>query len=302
MAGAKSAVFTITTPRSGTQWLAESLRALYPDDLHIAHEPVVFEYNPRVNFRSRSACTALREVGPVREHLTSIHDVLKAKTYVEIGYSSYCAIPLFAQEFRGQVNVVQLVRDPVRVAASLLTHDWYTPKRKRPEIEYNMALLPTDPGAQFPGYQAKWQQMTSFERALYYWLEIHQYGLEIEQTSQLPFLRVRFEDLLTSRTERQRLTDFLGVSEAAGWDHLTPQVIDSYQGKTRAPIDPSLIRRHPEIMSLAKRLGYDPSQGRRSTLIKRYRMSVRDFAREAKRRLFRALRGKERCDGQMPRT
>src|SRR5262245_32922140 len=66
-----NATFFITTARSGTQWLCETLRKVYPE-LVVEHEPIQYAYAPKRCLRNAAALAALRGEPVVRQHLNDI--------------------------------------------------------------------------------------------------------------------------------------------------------------------------------------------------------------------------------------
>jgi hypothetical protein len=252
-----SATFFITTARSGTQWLCATLRDIYPDVLTVEHEPIRYAYAPKRYLRNPGAIEELRRDPIVREHFGAIHRTLKTKPYVEVGFPAFAAAPLLWEEFGERLRLVQLVRHPVRVAASIVTHRWFDDAGHR-GIQANIALEPFDPGVILRHYETRWAEMSSFEKALFYWAEVHLYGLDVQHKFfVVPFLRVTFEDLLAQTRARTQLTHFLGMPYRAEWDKAPARRVDSYHYQTSARIDGAAILSHPEISTLAARFGYD---------------------------------------------
>ena len=122
-----TATFLITTARSGTQWLATAVRDAYPDLLRVEHEPVGYRYRPAANLRDRHALDLLLTNPVVAAHFTTIDETLRqGRSYVELGFPAFALYPLLRDRFADRLRIVQLVRHPVPVAASLVTHQWYT--------------------------------------------------------------------------------------------------------------------------------------------------------------------------------
>lgn len=119
------ATFFITTARSGTQWLAHNLSVHYQNELRAAHEPIGYAYRPKVYLRARERLDELSALPAVRKHLDDIHRVLQTRSYIEVGFPAFAMAPLLVRELGAQLRLVQLVRNPVRIAASLVTHRWY---------------------------------------------------------------------------------------------------------------------------------------------------------------------------------
>jgi len=252
----KAATFFITTARSGTQWLAQTLATIYPDLLVVEHEPIRYGYSSKIYLRNPAALTDLRAKPVVREHLDRIHGVLRQKSYVEVGCPAFAAAPLLTVEFGERLRLVQLVRHPVRVAASITAQQWLDPGRRN-AVQDDIAPTPTDPGVYLRHYGARWATMTPFEKSLFYWAEVHLYGLEVrKELPDVPFLQLTFEDLLAGTSAQERLAAFLDVPYRTAWREASAIRIDALP-KEMNTIDRSALQDYPEIASLARHFGYD---------------------------------------------
>jgi hypothetical protein len=281
-----TATFFITTARSGTQWVSATLRALYPDLLSVEHEPIKYSYAPRRCLRNPDELTRLSTVPTVRRHLDDVRNTLKSRAYVEAGFPAFAAAPLLLKEFGERLRLVQLVRHPARVAASIVTHRWYEPGA-RPDIEADVALTPSDRGVCLRQYARQWPTMSPFEKALFFWAEVHLYGLEVERTlSTVPFLRIRFEDLLANRDARASFARFLDLPYRTAFDRAPEASIDQFRKRTMADIELGKITELPEIVGLATGFGYRTGAEREAEFHARYRTS---WLTRARRRLRAAL-------------
>lgn len=249
--------FFITTARSGTQWVYETLRNLYSDVLVAEHEPIEYSYAPKQCLRNPAALSALRTQPAIRRHLDNIHKTVRERDYVEVGFPAFAAAPLLWDEFGERLRLVQLVRHPVRVAASIVTHRWFDPGQ-RSDIQADIAVAPTDPGVRLSHYAERWADMSAFEKALFYWAEVHLYGLEVQDRFvAVPFTRITFEDMLTRQETRRSFTQFLGLPYRSGWNEAPGKKIDHYHRETGSSLDLGEARTMPEIARLAEHFGYD---------------------------------------------
>jgi hypothetical protein len=284
--------FFITTARSGTQWVHEALRHLYADLLVVEHEPIRYSYSPKLCLRNPAAQAALRTHPVVRQHLNAIHKAIEERDYVEVGFPAFAAAPLLWQEFGERLRIVQLVRHPVRVAASIVTHRWFDSNPwDRADIKEHVVLSPHDPGVCMSHYADRWAGMSTFEKALFYWAEVHLYGREVRDgLFPVPFLQVNFEDLLADQEARRRLAQFLGLPYRSKWNDFPQRKVDRYQNQTHNTIDLGRIQRMPEIVNLAADLGYDIDEIENSELQQRYRLSlISRFRRGIKLKLRRSI-------------
>jgi hypothetical protein len=287
-----TATFFITSARSGTQWQCHTLRTIYADLLAVEHEPVGYAYSPKRYLRNPAAGAELRRNPAVRQHLDDIHRTLKTKSYVEVGFPAFAAAPLLWEEFGEQLRLVQLVRHPIRVAASIVTHRWFEPGY-RADIQADIALAPSDPGALLRHYEARWAGMSAFEKALFYWTEVHLYGLEVqEKFLPVPFLRIKLESLLTEANSRAQMARFLGLPYRPAWNDAPGHQVDAYYRQTSSRIDSQGIRSLPEAADLATRFGYDIEAIATSEIRQRYQRSlfsiVNRRAKRAVRKTFAA--------------
>jgi hypothetical protein len=268
--------FFITTARSGTQWVHEALRNLHSDLLVTEHEPIRYSYSPKLCLRNPAALAALRADPIVRRHLAGIHEAIKERDYIEVGFPAFAAAPLLWEEFGERLRLVQLVRHPVRVAASIVTHRWFDPDPlDRADLKENVVLTPDDPGVRLGHYAERWADMSAFEKALFYWTEVHMFGREIsEHFLAVPFIRVKFEDLLVRRDTRRKFTQFLNIPYRPEWDDLPRTIVDRYHNQTYKTLDSGNIHRMPETVNLAAEFGYDIDGVGKSELQQRYHLSL----------------------------
>lgn len=268
--------FFITTARSGTQWFHQTLANVYSDLLVLEHEPIRYSYSPRRCLRNPPALAALRTDPIVRRHLDRIHKISKERDYIEVGFPAFAAAPLLWEEFQERLRFVHLVRHPVRVAASVVTHRWFDPDPlDRADLKEHVVLTPTDPGVCLGHYAGRWANMTAFEKALFYWTEVHLYGREVQDAFfAVPFLRVNFEDVLAREETRQQFARFLGVPYRSDWDTFLSRRIDRYHNRIHTTIDLRSIYSMPEVTHLAATMGYDVDSIESGELQQRYRLSL----------------------------
>lgn len=282
--------FFVTTARSGTQWLAQALTENRPDGARIEHEPVGYLYQPRRTLRDPEALRALLVDPRIEGHFASISRTLaEGRSYVEIGFPAFALYPLLKVRFGDALRIVHLVREPVRVAASLTTHGWYVPGRRN-DIEESVALTPSDGGVTLTKYADDWPDMPPFEKCLFFWYEVHRYGLELEKAMAPDhFARFRLRDLTTDPGEMARLLHFTGLSVQTDLRQMQDKKVDRYSAKSSERIDWKAIEKYPEILGLAERFGYSLDELDPGALASRYQLSrLRALAGAVKRRLVAA--------------
>lgn len=296
-----SATFFITTARAGTQWLAQTLQAVYGDVLVAEHEPILYGYRPKIHLRT--SMDNLAESPAVAPHIDHVREVLRHKDYVEVGFPCYAAAPLLVWKFPGQLRFVHLIRNPIRVAASLVTHDWY--QAMRPDsihgdgdsLHGDVTPEPDDPGVVQHHYSDRWSAMTPYEKALFYWTEVHLYGLEIPlRYPNVPYIRLRSEDMFGDPNALRPLIEHLNLPYRSELSNRVAQRVDGWYKKTKLHIDAKAIARHPQTLALAERFGYDVWGVSESEISRRYEQSRPSLIRRIRARVrvrsrFKALFG-----------
>ena len=266
----RKVTFVLTTARSGTQWLTSQLNRAFGDLLVARHEPVGYLYRPRETLRDPAKLGALHASAEVRAHFDMIRSVLEDRGYVETGFPAFALAPVLRAEFGDRLRLVQLTRHPVHVAASLVTHGWYCDGR-RDDIARAVALTPFDPGVTLGRYAERWPRMSAFEKGLFYWHEVHSFAAEVEAAAPpAAFARFRFEDLVGDGAARDALRRFLELPARDAWADAGAARVDRFRRWTGVAIDPAAIRGHPEILALARRLGYEPEDVDQAALASRY--------------------------------
>jgi hypothetical protein len=261
------ALFVLSTGRCGTQWLAEVLGAALGGRAVVRHEPLGDDYAPRemLGAGDDPASVDPELAAFIDEHADEIEQTLATRDYVECGHPLWSTLPYLLRRFAGRARVVHLVRHPVPTAFSWLTHTAYTePFGKHTPVK--VLLSPFDEGVHFTSYRERWESLTPYEKALFYWLEINAFGLRLEAHASVPWLRIRFEDLARGDA-LVRLLDFAGAEVR---DVPRPGMVDQFRYITDAWADPRLIEQHPDVMEVARVLGYDPLAFDAAKLRRRY--------------------------------
>lgn len=255
MAQTPTAIFFLSTGRCGTQWLRHALAATYPDDAVVTHEPVRPGYEQKTYLRAYDRLDELLSSEAVSKNLANIRETLKAKTYIETGWPCYPALPLIADRLGGRVKIVHLVRHPVHVALSLVTHHVY---EGREDWVSRAELSPFDPGVVQKELAGDWARMSPYEKCLFWWTEINLYALELkERLRDVEFLLVRYEDLFGPDAQAMEgLVRFMGLAYDPALLSLRSNNVDRYRMKSAA-VEWTLIFKYARTIALAERFGYD---------------------------------------------
>jgi len=253
---APSVTIFVTTPRSGTQWVADAIGTAYPNEVTATHEAIGYAYAPRRFIRAYDRASEMAAIPEVRAHLDEIHALPDDHAYVEVGFPAYASIPLYVQEFGERLRIVQLVRHPALVAASMVTHRWYD-AAPRPELE-DVELTPADAVFQ-RHYAARWDRLSQYEKCLFFWSEVHLLGWEYEHRyPEVPFHRVRFRDLIEEpQTHLRALTDFIGLPYVESIVARVDDHVDRFSRQSSTRIETGQVRRHRLAVALAERFGYE---------------------------------------------
>ncbi len=269
MAGSPIVAF-LSTGRCGTQWLTASLRDLYPE-IAVEHEPIGPLYKPRRYFRRYDDPEALLREAGVARHVDRIAQ--ERRLYVETGWPLFPALPLLARRFPERLRIVHLTRHPVPSALSHLTHNSYAGSGRDDSYTRWATLGASDPGVFQAHYAARWDELTPYEKCLFWWTEVHAYGLELAQRLPgVPFLRMQSESLLAGdRPVLERLLRFMELWWDDRWLGRTGRVVDRWHHHIPDAVDPLDVLRHPLTVQVAGRLGYDVAEMDAAALEARYR-------------------------------
>jgi len=259
MTADKHAVLFLSTGRCGTQSIAKVLQQLCNDYAVVEHEPIEFGYKPNLYFRCDPDYFAKNKNEQVCDHLETIKETLESRIYIETGWPCYSHIPFFIQALNNKARVIHLIRHPVKVAASLTTHDFYEPANSNGFNVYG-ALSPYIEGTVLKEYKTRWEEMSRFEKCLYHWAEINLYGLWLQVTYRnIPFLRIKAEKLFENPEGMYRqIMKFIGIP----WKKdISKEIhrVDNYARQTREPISPELLLQHPEIIRVMNEFSYSGS-------------------------------------------
>lgn len=165
----------LSTGRCGTQWIADTLASSYSDLADVTHEPIDCAYHPRDFLRAYESVDDMLALEPVRTHLDRVEKAIESRSYIETGWPVYAAIPLFIKRFGPDaVGIVRIVRHPVDVAASFATHGFW--HGRADEFATHGVIDPWAPRVAMPEYAERWKDMSSYEKCLYWWAELHLYG------------------------------------------------------------------------------------------------------------------------------
>lgn len=249
------AAFVLSTGRCGTQWLARALADAYAERLAVEHEPLHSRYEARRVLQYTALAHAAPALAPdVLRHMDAIEARLATHSYLECGHPAWSTIPCLAERFRGRVRVVHLVRHPVPTCCSWLTHQAFQPPLAA-HIAEKTLLTPWDAGIRFAEYRSRWETLAPFEKCLYYWSEVNAFALEQQSRLQVPWLRLRYEDLFDG-DGLGRLLEFLELPSRESLLRRRAERIDDQHAYLAARAEWRVIHDHPRAIAIARELGY----------------------------------------------
>jgi hypothetical protein len=210
-------------------------------------------------------------VPEVARHLAAVAS--SSQTYIETGWPLFPALPVMSRLFGRRLRIVHITRHPVSSALSYAARGSYAGSPCDDGYSRLATLGPSDPGVFATEYAGGWDQLSSFERCLFWWTEVHRFGLEMsERLDAVPLIRVRAERLLGGdRSELERLLEFIGLPWRDAWLARTRQIVDRWHHRTNARLDPMAVLEHPLAVETAARLGYDAARVDLAALEARYR-------------------------------
>jgi Sulfotransferase family len=269
-AGAPPIVMVLSTGRCGTQWLTQGLRHVHPE-IAAEHEPIGPLYRPRRYFRHYEHPEAILAEPEVAAHVETIERM--PTTYVETGWPLFSVLPLLAERVPDRLRIIHLTRNPVPTALSHLAHNSFAGSPRHDAYTDLATLGPNDPNVFQPDYAAMWDDLSPYEKCLFWWTEVNMFGLEIPgRLDAIPLLRVQSEQMLAGeREELERLLDFIGLPWREEWLMHAGRTVDRWHHHTDRDVDPLQVHRHPVTVEVAHRLGYDLSGLNLGALLARYR-------------------------------
>ncbi|NNF00920.1 MAG: hypothetical protein HKN25_18030 [Pyrinomonadaceae bacterium] len=216
--------------------------------------------------------TAINLSPLVSAHLENIEEHLETKSYIECGHPNWAWMPYLVNRFRGRIRIIHLTRHPVPTSYSWLTHGAFQAPIL-PHIPPKILLTPFDDGIRFEEYQPNWDKLSAFEKCLFYWSEVNAFACELESGCDIPWLRLRSEDLFEGGGLAQ-LLDFLDLPENEELAGQRRKVVDKFRYVAVEWADWRIINEHPQTVEIAARLGYDLEDIDDAALRRRYLPSI----------------------------
>jgi hypothetical protein len=247
-----TATFFLSTGRCGTQALHSIISQALSEEARVVHEPIGALYKPKLTLGEWEIADRFGPVDRAVQHFQQVCVNVKAGArYIECGWPAFSWFRQYAKALGQKWQYVHLVRNPVHVAASLVTHKFHNSARKDAYSRYAF-LNPSDAGARYAEFLEEWQNFSDFEKCLYQWLEINAYGLELAKDGICPRSVVKCESLFANH---ETLLDLFGT---LGWR--PPQLgfphVDRWRFGTSERFTVSAEKLWKEVERVALALGY----------------------------------------------
>jgi hypothetical protein len=248
--------------------VAKHLAANFGDLAAVEHEPLHLAYRSN-ELLGRSDLAGTRSADVIRAHTAHIDQELQSRAYIEVGWPCWGALQHLIERFRGRVAIVHLTRHPIPTASSCVTHGQYRAPLLPGLTPEKIPVSPFDDGVLLSEYRELWADLDPFQRNLYFWAEVHSLGLKLEAESVVPWLRLRFEDLMT-RQGTTRLLDFLELPRREEMLDAVDVREDNHESLTDVWWEVASAQRLPGIAATSATLGYDLTDVDEVTLRRRY--------------------------------
>ena len=175
----KPIVFVHSNGRSGTDYLRNMTKALYPKDVEVWHERLGPGAGARQFFRRYDATSLQGARGDltIRGMLVAMAESSATIPYFDTGCSFHSLFPLLLQEFGDRLHIVYQVRHPFDVAASQSAWGAYHGSEALRAWDARVYLRSGDNSFR---PDSRWAHRTPFEKALWRWLELDLYWEELK--------------------------------------------------------------------------------------------------------------------------
>ena len=219
------------------------------------HEPIHDGYLPRKQLDNQSTTEFLRHASnELLDHLEYIKKTIANYNYLETGHPCWSSLRYLSDIFKGQMKMVFLTRNPVAMAKSWMTLGAYS-ESILPHQKMRTLISPFDPGVQFEIYKTRWDELSQFEKLIYYWLEVNYHGCKLMSQSDVPVLHLKFEDLFC-KSKLKELTNFLEIPFKKGLIDELDHKVDQFNFQIGYTVNQELLNGHPEVQKLMKQLNY----------------------------------------------
>ncbi len=241
-----------STGRTSTQNLCMLLLQGEPRAT-VVHEAIGIKYRPSQAFRNLRQDELVGQLRAVKAHLIRVEESLNSgRSFIDTGWPSFPWIPYLENRFLKNFKFVHIVRNPIDTAISLSAMNTLTGEIS--SWQRHGLITPFHDNAKHHDLSFEYPNYTHFERALYQWLEINDFLLEMHERECFAGM-FKFEDLYgDDPSHMRRLWSACGFANAVIDRN---KKTDNYK---RLPTENKVIYSrllNERVSSLADKMGYE---------------------------------------------
>lgn len=154
-----------------------------------------------------------------------------------------------------------------------MAHQCYAGSPRDDDYTRLATLAPTDARVFQSHYANLWDELSPYEKCVFWWTEVHLYAEELrDRFPAVPMLSIKAEDMLGGELSTLRaLTNFIGVPFEEALIRSTEDRVDRWHHRTDIDFDASTVTWHAATVQVARRMGYDVMALDTAALEARYR-------------------------------
>lgn len=191
-------VFFLTTGRSGSAFIEYTLKRI--DSLEVYHEafPRLMSF-PNFAYHNANENVMLSKVFEASREELLLTAYLEKNIYVEANQCLVFFSKIIIKQFPN-AKFVHLLRHPGDFVRSAIMKGWY----KNDSIWENGRIRMSD--------ENLWSNLSQLEKLSWAWKSIHNFIGELKESNEKQFFTVKFEDIVTSKIEFEKMISFINPS------------------------------------------------------------------------------------------
>ncbi len=263
----------ITTGRSGSSFIANSFNESLSGRASVYHETLTVREGRPAHFHRAFDGSRLEEMAacpPIANVTDRFEREAQTRPVIDFGWTMSSLVPLFYRRFGSRLRVIVQYRHPVAAAASMAALGLYS-NYPRP---WEYMLGPWNDGARFKHLGRNWDAMSEYERCLYRWYELYEYGREAAaRFPDIPFLFLNSDRMFKDASALSQVATFCGLPNAT----VSPSPSRNENRLENLETNPigaewRRTRDYREIVDLGEHLGFDFSDETILKLVSKYRL------------------------------
>lgn len=260
----------VSPGRCGTVFLHSVFKENALRDLKCYHELIHPNVAAPAKFFRPYEVAVQQQMLAVPKVMSAFRRILDESTrqpVVEFGWPSMSLLPALAREAPTRVKVLVLHRHPLESAASHAVKGHYSKNRSQAWAisPFHLRVFPSS-------FQDGWGDLTGYEKELFRWLQVVQYGLEVGPRLKIPHLTVRAKDVFSSVDVIHEIGDFCEVELDSSLNLTQSRNRTSSVDRETRPIGDEWRRTcaYREVGELSEALDYDLSEENLIRLVRKY--------------------------------